>query len=249
MINDYKFIILGCIIFILGSLIVITLYKVYKLSKQSTGPKGDQGTTGAKGDTGDTGDPGTPGTPGAKGDPGDPGDPGTPGAKGDQGLPGASIIAAGSIVPYYSTTPPDNSWVLCDGNGGTQVYVNGVKVDVPNLGTKFILGYDASSTIYNKIGNNGGYPTHTMTIDEMPPHTHNLPTNSYGDFDTDGNINFVTTDSKLRDGFSPPNGGASGSGSPMDIMPPYYVLAYMMKIDPPAASRLQWSNYRKFRNI
>lgn len=51
-------------------------------------------------------------------------------------------------------------WVLCDGNNKT-----------PNLKDRFILGYGK-----NKINTKGGEEEHKLTIEEMPTHYHELPT-------------------------------------------------------------------------
>jgi hypothetical protein len=121
------------------------------------------------------------------------------------------ILPRGIIVIWNGSQPP-NGWVLCNGSDGT-----------PDLTGKFILGHNPNNSNY-PLGKTGGAETHTLTIDEMPTHNHNVsgavawggsgPGYSGGGNKIDGSISVSQT----------------GGGKPHNNMPPYYVLAYIMKL-------------------
>lgn len=71
-------------------------------------------------------------------------------------------------------------------------------------------------------GSTGGEATHTLTVDEMPSHTHSTPvkSGSYATMDGSGNT-WVTI-------YNNDYVGYTGSGQPHNNMPPYLVV-YMWK--------------------
>jgi len=135
---------------------------------------------------------------------------------------GNSLIPKGVIVMWTGTTAPAG-WALCDGNNGT-----------PNLKGRFVVGYDSGDADYNAVsvtaGKTGGEKRHTLTIDEMPSHDH-----PYWDVRDSDSYSTVGSDSEgsgddvgRRD-----NGrttGATGGGGAHENRPPYYTLAYIMKL-------------------
>lgn len=44
----------------------------------------------------------------------------------------------------------------------------------PNLLGRFVVGYDPSNQDYNTIGNMGGEALVTLTLDQIPPHSHKI---------------------------------------------------------------------------
>ncbi len=122
------------------------------------------------------------------------------------GIPqGAIVMWSGSIATIPS------GWALCNGANGT-----------PNLRDRFIVGAGSS---YG-VGATGGEVSHRLTINEMPSHTH---TESYGVAWDPGPGPFIPAyrDSRgVRTFTSNPTGG----GQPHENRPPYYALAYIMKI-------------------
>lgn len=128
---------------------------------------------------------------------------------------GLIAIWKGSI-----STIPDG-WVLCDGQNGT-----------PDLRDKFVLGAGNS---YD-VGSTGGEETHTLTVNEMPSHTHNVSGSSASIWlgDRSGVKDAIMADrSQLyQDEIAVDISvtlGYSGGSSAHNNMPPYYTLCYIMK--------------------
>lgn len=133
------------------------------------------------------------------------------GAQSENIPPGFIGIWSGSAVP--------DGWALCDGTNGT-----------PDLRDKFVLGAGTHS-----VGETGGSEEVTLTEAQMPKHNH---------VEVSGNFSLTTisgTSSKHRHILNTAyESGASdvynektrdtGSSKPHPNMPPYYVLAYIMKL-------------------
>jgi len=149
-----------------------------------------------------------------------------------EGIAGSSFVSRvpkGTIVAFNGTTAPAG-WALCNGENGT-----------PDLKSKFILGYESGA---NNIGDTGGEKEVTLTPDKMPSHSHSIGV-SYGDsggcniglFSKDtlacarlGKINDRQTSDDER-GNGPMNYiNTSGGDNPHNNMPPFYVLAYIIKL-------------------
>lgn len=135
------------------------------------------------------------------------------------------LIPRGVIVVWYGTTIP-NGWLLCDGTNNT-----------PDLRNRFIYGAIGATT-----GTTGGSATSgfTLSTSQVPPHTHSL-----GGYNNHGFTNSCDNGSSVScpDGWnwgnlttdngkvgSNNNGGSGTDPVSFSIMPPYYTLAYIMKI-------------------
>ena len=118
----------------------------------------------------------------------------------------------GSIIMYNGKAEEiPSGWAVCDGTNGT-----------PNLIDRFILG----STY---AGGTGGKSQVTLTVSQLPPHRHRLKKCWYGKADNANDRQVVrwdetisTNDQILTE--------ETGLGLPIDIMPPYYRLIYIMKV-------------------
>ena len=125
----------------------------------------------------------------------------------------------GMIIIFNGTTVPDG-WLLCDGNNGT-----------PNLCGRFVLG-SGTSTPGTKFefGNKGGAETVTLTIAQMPAHTHGGIIQNFGDQSVENGkgekVMQDVSEQKLNRDLAT---YSTGGSLPHENMPPYYVLTYIMK--------------------
>lgn len=145
-----------------------------------------------------------------------------------------SSIPRGLIAMWNGTQVP-NGWALCNG----QIVDD---LQTPDLSGKFVVGWQSSNEDYNLIGNTGGQDKVTLTTPEIPSHVHNfadayyieahdgigingtqwIGNNLHGSNKTDRDNSYVALwDHDTR---------AVGGGQPHENRPPYYVLAYIIKL-------------------
>ena len=121
-------------------------------------------------------------------------------------------MPVGSIIMFSGKAEEiPSGWAICDGTNGT-----------PNLIYRFILG----STY---AGGTGGKSQVTLTVSQLPPHKHKVAKCWYGKADNANDRQVVRWDESY-DTNSQVWTGETGLGLPIDIMPPYYRLIYIMKV-------------------
>ena len=152
----------------------------------------------------------------------------------DKLAPGLSLIPPGTIVMWSgSLSEIPDGWALCDGTNGT-----------PDLTDRFILSVSASED----PGETGGSHTKTLSVSNLPSHTHSFTTDSAGAHSHSLYISGMApehpTGAKMEangDDYGGHIGSAgahthsgttdaTGSGSSFDIRPKYYKLAFIMKL-------------------
>lgn len=152
----------------------------------------------------------------------------------------------GIVELWAGQNAPDN-YALCDGRAfkrneypvlftalGTQ-YNTGYDCDgrryktdsdsfrLPDLRGRFVVGQHSADVDYDTQGSVGGKKKHSLTIEEMPAHKHTLQWHAL----TDGGDSHA-----MGDGSTPAmdNTASVGGNVPHENRPPYYTLAYIMKL-------------------
>lgn len=155
-------------------------------------------------------------------------------------MSGASFNAEGFLIHPVLNIPMMDTHI-CDGTNGT-----------PDLRGRFVIASDERVNGTYKEGATGGEYTHTLNVNEIPPHNHSASTNSTGGHTHNVNIYNSVRDTNnagtmqapsnhLRSylGGSTSNAGAhthivtinnTGGGQAHNNMPPYYSLVYVKKI-------------------
>lgn len=125
-------------------------------------------------------------------------------------------LPSGIIVIWSgSTNNVPVGWALCDGTNGT-----------PDLRDRFVLG----SGTKHSVGEKGGAEEVTLTVAQMPGHSHGIadgdvPVMYYSDH---GSV--MTYEAPYPSLKNPTyNSTSVGENNPHNNMPPYYTLAYIMK--------------------
>jgi microcystin-dependent protein len=150
-----------------------------------------------------------------------------------------NMLPKGSIIMWNGNIAP-SGWALCDGTNDTpdlrgrfvlsQNPFNGGSANngscdgngYPNINT----GARISSDLCNAVGINGGEAYHVLTVNEMPSHSHGYtsPTAGGRNFCYGAGCNlYLSQDNAVQT-------VSTGGGVSHNNIPPYYVLAFIMKL-------------------
>lgn len=160
-----------------------------------------------------------------------------------QGAVSGDTLPVGVIIPFGGDTIPDN-WLLCNGQAVSRTtyqelfntigttYGTGdgfTTFNLPDLQGKIPVGKDENDTDFDTLGETGGEKEHTLTINEMPSHNHDLPYKWVsGNGDHIGTVDGMTTtwtEQKYWEIHTTQKGG----GQPHNILQPYIVQNYIIK--------------------
>ena len=153
------------------------------------------------------------------------------------GINSIDTTPIGMIMQYAGTSIPER-WMKCEGQtlsrtdyselfsviGTTYGSGDGsTTFNLPNLEGRFPIGYKSSDTDFNMLGKKGGSKTHTMSKSELPQFNYVQPTGT--------NTGHGTYNQGVPNTYT--NDWASiGADQPMDIMNPYIVMKYIIKVKP-----------------
>ena len=122
-------------------------------------------------------------------------------------LTGISAFVSGMIILWSGAQNAiPSGWVLCNGSNGS-----------PDLRDRFVVG---AGNNYS-VGNTGGADSVTLTVNQIPSHSHSAQKVAYS-----GNTSGWRPNGN---GQGAMNTGNTGGGQAHENRPPYYALCYIMK--------------------
>jgi microcystin-dependent protein len=156
------------------------------------------------------------------------------------------LIPAGTIIQSAAINVPDG-WFDCDGSSlSTTIYTDlfnaimytyggsGEIFYIPDIRGRIPVGSGTGTNLTTRaLGSTGGEEQHTLSISEIPSHSHSLYRRinpDAGAYDTDSlratESSAATTDRDISGNF---NTNTAGSGGSHNNMQPYIVLHYLIK--------------------
>ena len=132
-----------------------------------------------------------------------------------------NVPIGGIIIWGGGTDNIPSGFLLCDG-GSTSGYTELSAIvgsNVPDLRDRFVLGGGGDKSLKTT----GGSETVTLTIDEMPSHSHQYSKSVKGN-----GYNMVHEGFPFEN-YENDNTTSTGGGQPHNNMPPYYVLSYIIR--------------------
>lgn len=147
----------------------------------------------------------------------------------------------GSIVGFAGTSVPNN-WLIADGSEvSRETYSELFEVigtyygegdgtttfNLPDRRGKVGVGLLTTDEDFNILGNIGGSKTHVQTIEELAAHSHTL---NYSNYNTSISTSGAQIYSNVADNARSKTTNVVGESQPMDIMNPYVVINYIVKV-------------------
>lgn len=149
-------------------------------------------------------------------------------------------LPVGAMLPFGSTNLPAN-WLECNGQAVSRTeyallfavigtdYGAGdgsTTFNLPDKRGRVSVGRNTGDTDFDTLGETGGEKTHTLIVNEMPSHTHDI--NSGATTMTSGGSNDVEQTSGSRT-YTFLNVQSTGGGQPHNNLQPYMVDCWIIK--------------------
>jgi len=150
---------------------------------------------------------------------------------------GINMISYPGITAEFAGDTAPDGWLLCDGAAisrttyaalfaviGTKYGVGdgSTTFNVPNIKGKGVVGYNSAEAEFDTLGKTGGEKAHTLTVTEIPAHTHGYKETNYpsaGGNDING---------RYENGTYPQTQSTGGGGAHNNLQP-YIVLNHIIK--------------------
>ena len=148
-------------------------------------------------------------------------------------------VPQGGIILWLRPNNIPTGFAICDGQDTVDIL--GATVNIPDLRSKFVIGYHDSDPSFGQVGNTGG--SFNITSEQLPEHSHySVENHSYGGTDYYlGQYNSVSThasggnyigvsidDNDETKRYTTSSTLTGGSGQ--NYAPPYYVAVYIIRV-------------------
>ena len=154
--------------------------------------------------------------------------------------PSGDTLPIGAITEFAGVTPP-SGWLICDGRAISRTtyselfgvigttYGSGdesTTFNIPDYTGKIGVGLKSNDSNFNVLGATGGEKTHTLTIAEMPSHTHSV---KYDQQNSTGTEWLKTGGSSGGPYYSTTYVTNTGGGNAHNNLQPYITINYIIK--------------------
>ena len=151
--------------------------------------------------------------------------------------PSGDTLPIGAIAEFGGSIAPTN-WLFCNGQAVSRTeyaelfaiigtnYGEGdgsTTFNLPDFIGRVPVGLDAEDTDFDELGDFGGEKTHTLTVNEMPSHTHYAPRGN------DANVGGISGWFPIDDTAGEVPIGYTGNNQPHNIVQPYLVTNFIIK--------------------
>jgi len=145
----------------------------------------------------------------------------------------------GEIKAYAGASAP-SGYLLCNGSAiSRSTYIDLFNIcgtsygagdgsttfNIPNLKGKIPVGLDSTQSEFDTLGETGGAKTHTLTVDQMPSHTHQY-NDTYGVQNLEGVFNNANACDETERWETT---SSTGGGQAHNNLQPYVVMNYIIK--------------------
>jgi microcystin-dependent protein len=143
------------------------------------------------------------------------------------------------VSPFAASAAPAG-WMFCDGSSVSRSTYSGLfaaigttygagngstTFNVPDMRGRVPVGRDTGQSEFNVLGETGGATTHTLTVAEMPSHTHT----NFGALIARGTGTAFRELTNSGNANSNATSGASGGNQAHNNLQPYRVLNFIIK--------------------
>lgn len=150
-------------------------------------------------------------------------------------------VPVGSVMPFAASVAPDG-WLFCNGSAVSRTvysnlfavvgatYGNGdgsTSFNLPDYRGRSLVGMDGGQAEFDALGETGGAKTHTLTVAELPSHSHTYAVNDKTTGESGGQP--LVPETVRVSSYIHNNTSSVGSGQPHNIMQPFTVVNYIIK--------------------
>lgn len=154
----------------------------------------------------------------------------------------ADTLPIGAVIAYSGSNEP-SGWLICDGRAISRTSYSSLfnvigttygagdgstTFNLPDYRDRVPVGLDSNDSDFNTLGKTGGEKKHTLTVNEMPAHKHELTIEGGGSLRASG-VKWLTGNNLRK--YAGDMIENAGGNQPHNNVQPYIVTNYIIKAE------------------